>query len=333
MATVGHRGREPRVLSSTALYSRVAERIFMTSHPFRFRPYMYVAFCLVCLAAPSSFGQALQIPAKWIGADPKLVLADLDFSRLHYGDRVKIMEQLDPKFARLSHQKQTHLLYVAEKASFPKSTPRKALVWDPQCGHCGMEIHSDLGLGVAKKIDGEGISLKVSMEAGLGWYFAVNIAILNQRTEPLPVLLEAFTVMEVKPKRQTFLFEYPDRVSGNLLTGFWNSSPPNPNIQTTIMGSSTTAGPNAPQSNTTTRTTAVISTPGPNTTWSSDDSANVMRFARNIQETALQSTELGPGEATKGTVWFQDDHKAMEVIVRIPFGDIAFDVPFSLRKR
>jgi hypothetical protein len=199
-----------------------------------------------------------------------------------------------------------------------------------------MEIHSDLGLGVAKRIDGEGISLKVSMEAGSGWsgwYFEVNIAILNQRTELLPVLLEAFTVIEVRPKRQTFLFEYPDRVSGNLLTRFWNSSPPNPNIQTTIMGSSTTAGPNAPLSDTTTRTTAVMSTPGPNTTWSSGDSANFMWLARHIQETALQSTELGPGEATKGTVWFQDDHKAVEVIVRIPFGDIAFDVPFSLRKR
>ena len=58
-----------------------------------------------------------------------------------------------------------------------------------------------------------------------------------------------------------------------------------------------------------------------------------MWLARNIQETALRATELEPGQATKGTVWFQDDHKAMEVIVRVPFGDIAFDVPFSLRKR
>jgi hypothetical protein len=307
----------------------------MPISPFRCRPYLYVAFCLVWLAAPSSFGQAIQIPEQWIGTDPKLVLEDLEFSRLHYGDRLKIMGQLDPKFARLSYEKQTHLLYVAEKASFPKSTPRKVLVWDPQCGgHCGMEIHSDLSVsGVAKRIDGEGISLKVSMEGGWRWHLEVHIAILNQRTELLPVLLEAFTVIEVKPKRQTFLFEYPDRVSGNLLTDFWNSSPPNPNIQTTIMGSSTTAGPNVPLSNTTTRTTAVISTPGPNTTWSAGDSANVMWLARKIQETALQSTELGPGEATKGTVWFQDDHKAMEVIVRIPFGDIAFDVPFSLRKR
>jgi hypothetical protein len=274
----------------------------MTISPFRCRPCLYVAFCLVWLAAPSSFGQSMQIPEQWIGVDPKLVLEDLEFSRLHYVDRAKIMEQLDPKFARLSREKQTHLLYVAEKASFPKSTPRKVLVWDPQCGHCGMEIHSDIGLGVAKRIEGEGISLKVSMEAGSGWYFAVNIAILNQRTELLPVLLEAFTVIEVRPKRQTFLFEYPDRVSGNLLTRFWNSSPPNPNIQTTVMGSSSTSVPNAPESNSTTRTAAVINTPGPNTTWSAGDSANVMWLARKIQETALQSTELGRGEATKGTV-------------------------------
>jgi hypothetical protein len=306
----------------------------MTLHPFRCRPYMYAAFCLVWLSAPSSFGQAIQIPEQWVGVDPKLVLADLDFSRMDYGDRAKIMEQLDPKFARLSYEKQTHLLYVAEKASFPRSTPRKVLVWDTQCAHCGMEIHSDLSVfGVVKSIDAEGISLKVSIQGGWGWYLEAKIAIVNHGTETLPVVLEAFTVMEVKPKRQTFLFEYPDRVSGNLLTGLRNSSPPNPNIQTTIMGSSSTSVPNAPQSNSTTRTTAVISTPGPNTTWSSDDFANVVWLARNIQATALQSTDLAPGEATKGTVWFQDDHKAMEVIVRIPFGEIAFDVPFSLRKR
>jgi hypothetical protein len=295
---------------------------------------MCVAFCLVCLAAPSSFGQALQIPARWIGVDPKLVLADLDFSRLHYGDRLKIMEQLDPKFAHLSYEKKTHLLYVAEKVSFPKSTPRKVLVWDQQCGHCGMEIDRDLSVyGVVKRIGGEGISLKVSIERAPGAYLEAQIAILNQRTEPLPVILEAFTIMEVRPKRQTFLFEYPDRISGNLLNAFWNSSPPNPNIQTTIVGSSNTVGPNAPQSNTTTQTTAVVSTPGPNTTWSSGDFAGAVWLARNIRETALQTAELKPGEATKGKVWFQDDRKAVEVIFRIPFGDIAFDVPFSLRKR
>ncbi len=238
-------------------------------------------------------------------------------------ERMKIMEQLDPTFARYSYEKRMACLYKAERSSFPKPVPRKVIVWrlqDPQ-SHMALSQTSD----VVKTVSAEGITVSISLEQFTPLRAYVQVE--NHTVSVLSVVPESFVAICVRPRKRTFLFEYPSRLSTRLMTNFWDSSPPNPNIQSTVIDP-------------TTRQAIIINTPGPNTRWSSTDVDHAFQFARDIQETALRPIELGPRGSTKGYVYFSADRKVQELTVRVFLGDVwedrgalAFDVPFTLGKR
>ena len=234
-------------------------------------------------------------------------------------------------FARLPYEKKRRYLYIAEKASFPKPAPRCVVVWNKQCSGCALEIDTDLSpYGVAKRIAAGGITVRVAINHDPLGYLEAQIAIQNLTASPLQILREAFQVLEIRPKRQTLLFEYPGSVADYCLRSIGQSPAPNPG--STLSGMSTVTSPNDSSATSTTRTTAILTPPARDPAWSSGAYDSAVWLARNIREAALNTVELKPGERAKGKVWFQDDRKAVEVVVRIPLGEFAFDVPFSIPK-
>jgi hypothetical protein len=67
------------------------------------------------------FGQAPQISNWWLTAEPKKVLADPGFYEIGITQRMEILSQIDPKFAKLSFDRKDSIIWAAETANLPKA--------------------------------------------------------------------------------------------------------------------------------------------------------------------------------------------------------------------
>lgn len=186
---------------------------------------IYVGSILgLVLSVANCFSQSTQIPTVWFSSSPETVVSDPLFVTLSLETRRQILSQIDPRFAKLSAEKKEAFLWQAEKKYLPKPDPAKeTFVWrsgDPSSGAEVLQFNS----AVVKTLAGRGIVVSATLNR-LG-FLQAHVRIQNHSQSVIEVRPQTFTLEVIKPKPQILYFEYPSRVSWELLkAGFNNMGP------------------------------------------------------------------------------------------------------------
>lgn len=279
------------------------------------------------LAAVAAFGfgllwsQGTQIPNWWFSADPKKVLADPLFPTLALAERKQVLSQIDPKFAKLSKDKQDSFLWNAETEYLPKAdTPSAVFTWTPNDPNSASEIVES---ALTRSVSGGGLRVAASLERH-GFFFS-HIRITNNGSSAVEIRTKTFLILVVKPKQFSLFFEYPSRVSYRVLMASADYSPGYiPTERTTV-------------SSATGRPVARIDSPDPVARQKLDEVTQSVQtagfqYSLMILRNALQDGIVNPGATAVGDVYFESSSVAREVIVRVFCGGYEYDLPFTVPK-
>ena len=276
-------------------------------------------------AAVFGFGlllsQATQIPNWWFSADPKKVMADPLFPALPLLERQKILSQIDPKFAKLSIQKQDRFLWNAETDYLPKAEiPAAVFTWTPNDANSASGI---VDSALTRSVSGGGLRVEASLERHS--FFFSHLRISNSRATPVELRPKTFLLRVVKPKQYTLFFEYPSRVSYEFAAAAADYSPGYyPTERTTV-----TSGAGNP--------IARIYSPDPVARQEIDKMAQIERdgafqYSLLLLQKALQDGVVDPGASVEGDVYFESSSLAREATVRVFCGGYEYDLPFTVTR-
>ena len=270
------------------------------------------------------FGQSPQIPNWWLSSDPKKVLADPLFHTLFVAQRIQILSQIDPKFAKLSFDKQDVYLWNAETDNLPKAAPpRQVFIWSPTNPNSTADFSYEGQL--TRSLEDAGIRVQATLERH--GFFISHIRVENKTTEVVLVRPQTFLLNVSKPKKYTLYFEYPMRVWWQTTKGVSGLAPTYfPTERTTV------------RSGNTGRAVATIDTPDQAAKQEIKDMYGRMQqwgyeYAKTVVPNSLAETTLASKATVEGDVYFEMDDKARDVILRVFVADTAFDFPFSIPKK
>lgn len=269
-------------------------------------------------------GQSWQVPNWWLSSDPKKVLADPLFHTLLVTQRIQILSQIDPKFAKMPFAKQDAYLWSAETANLPKAPPPKQIfTWTPADPSCLADFSHD-GM-LTRRMEVSGLSVQATLERG-GFVYG-HLRVENRSEGAVLIRPQTFILRVVKPKADVLYFEYPMRVWWQTTKGVTRLFPTYvPTEQTTVRSADTG------------RTVATISTPDQEAKSEIKDMYGEIRkrgyeYAQTIIPNSLAESTLASGASVEGDVYFESSEKAREVILRAFIGEVAFDIPFTLPKK
>ena len=280
------------------------------------------------IGATLLLGQGEQIPSWWFSSTSKLVAADPAFVHLSFDARKKILAQIDPKFAKLSSDKQDLFLWKAETDNLPKAPPPKQFyTWSPTPPTFTAEVKDfgDFVPVLTKTSLVSPFTVEATVSRAFG-FFRAHVRIVNGSQSPQNIRPQIFTLEVVWPKHITLFFEYPNRVSYRLIMGAIHYSDGYVPPSTTVIRS-------APSG----RAVATIETPDP---VAKQESRNLeaqvvnagMTLSQQIEPKALKELLLSPGATAEGDVFFERDDYAREVVLKVFVGDILFQFPFNTPK-
>ena len=227
-----------------------------------------------------------QIPNWWFTADPRKVLADPVFPTLSIEERTRILIQIDPNFAKMSIDKRHAYLWNAETDYLPKAAPpSEIIIWSASDANCRTEFDAN---GPLKKIiNADGVRVAATLETW-GAFQRSHLKIVNNSTEPIQIVPQTFVLNVIKPKRYTLFFEYPSRVTRELIMSSLEFS--DRHHMATDTGLITWLG--------------------------------------NVEPESIKQGPLLPGTAIEGNVYFEGNKYAREIVLRLSIGNRAFDIPF-----
>ena len=273
------------------------------------------------------FGQSEQIPNWWFSADPKKVVADPQFVQLSLSTRSKVLSQIDPKFAKMKPDKQDQYVWNAETANLPKAgIPKVIVTWNSAEPISTSEVTNfgDPLPVLTKKTTADSVTVQTSLNREFGFFHA-HIRISNGTSHDIIIQPQVFILEVVRPKPVTLFFEYPTRVSYNLMKSSFNYTPYVLPARTTI------------RSGQTGRTVATIDAPDPAAKKQSEDiQRSVMdaglTLGMGIEPKALKGGGIAAGARAEGDVYFERSDGAREVILKVFVSDSLFQFPFNTPK-
>lgn len=279
---------------------------------------------VILLLGLRAFGQANQIPNWWLSSDPKNVLADPLFHTLFVTQRVEILSQIDPKFAKLPFKKQDLYLWRAETANLPKASPPKQVIaWSPGDPHCTADLSYQGKL--TRRIEAAGFRVQATLERH--GFFNWHLRIENLSQDAVLIRPQTFVLQVIKPKNSTLYFEYPMRISWQMTKGIMDFGPAfTPTERTTV------------RSGVTGRTVATIDSPDQVAKQEMKDTYSQIRqwglqYTGTIVQKCLTESTVTANRSVEGDVYFESSDKARELVLRVFIGETAFDFPFSMPKR
>jgi hypothetical protein len=280
---------------------------------------------LLCVAISSGLGlaQSTPIPSSWFSADPKAVMSDPLFSTLPLSTRTEILEQIDPKFAKMNSDRRDTFLWNAETTYLPKApVPKEVFRWKPNDPASTTQV-TDFG-PITKTITAKGLVVQASMQRYS--FLESHVRIVNDTTETITVRPQTFVLDVLKPKRYTLFFEYPSRVSYQFIKAGMNyTSPYVPTERTTVRSG-------------TGRTVATVDSPDPVAKQDVRDVTTAITnaafsVAGTVVPKSLKEGAVRPGSSVEGDVYFERSDKAQEIVLKVVLSDVGFEIPFSLSKR
>lgn len=284
----------------------------------------YGKLLAVTLLAALTFGQSPQIPSWWLSSDPKRVLADPLFHTLFVNQRIQILSQIDPKFAKLSFDKQDAYLWNAETANLPKAEPPKRLfAWNAMNPNSTADFPYQNRL--TRSMEAAGFRVQATLERN--GFFISHVRVENKANGPVLVRPQTFVLNVSKPKTYALYFEHPLRVWWQTTKGFTSLSPTYiPTERTTV------------RSGNTGRAVATIDSPDQAAKQEIKDMYTQMQkwgyeYVKTIVPNSLTESTLAANAAVEGDVYFEMSDKAREVVLRVFLGDTAFEFPFSIPKK
>lgn len=270
--------------------------------------------------------QGTTIPNWWFSADPKKVVADPLFPTFSLIERKQILLQIDPTFAKMSSEKQDSYLWIAETRYLPKAPePKTVFVWQPSDPNCTSEFAGGISRSLAKGIKASGLYVRASLER-FREFAKSHIRISNERDETIVIRPQTFLLAAVKPKPLTLYFEYPSRVSYQLIKAAANYSPAVFPAERSVVRSGTG------------RTVATIDSPDQTAKREIEEmygrvTQAALQHSATIMPNSLKECQLRAGQMVEGDVYFEGSDKTRDVILRVFLGDSAFEIPFSIPKR
>jgi hypothetical protein len=260
-------------------------------------------------------GLLAQSPApadRWNNSDAATVLADPEFYKLTVNDRKRILERIDRKFAKMTYEKQDAYLWNAETANLPKpAPPKEVFTWKVDNPGCTATEST-------KIMESAGIRVEASL--GREEFYRSHIRILNNTKAPLKVRPQTFVLNVVRPKPQALSFEYPGRVSYQVMKVAEKRSADEMARQRGTAPSGMTGG-TVPQIQV---GTSVDTSTGVRS--AADRAGEILR-------TYLIEGVVDPAGKLEGEVYFQRCRGAREFLLRVAVGEYAFDIPFDAPKR
>jgi hypothetical protein len=234
---------------------------------------------------PATATKPAAYPAWWASAQPEAVLADPVFEDLFWGDREKIMLQIDPKFARMATDKRNIYLWRAETKYLPQGSATRVITWTP--GNPTSTTEPSMNpAGLRKSLKADGVTVSAILERP--GFFVAHIWITNDTDKPISIDPRTWVLSESRPKKHLLHFEYPSRVSREILmNGLLNSG---------AVGPQGTSG--------------------------------LFKYTDSIEPDALARRELGSGRSVDGNVYFEIDSTTTEAVLRIFLAGLAYDIPF-----
>jgi hypothetical protein len=284
------------------------------------------AAALTLWAASPAPAQSTEIPNWWYSSNPQAVMNDPLFPKLPLTTRKEILSQIDPKFAKMKGEKQDAFLWNAETKYLPKATPPKATVrWNPSDTGSTSQLLDAGGISpsIAKTVRANSLVVQASLEK---WAFpTAHLRITNETPEVIMITPETFVLYVMKPKQRTLSFEYPSRVSHQIIQWAIHYSPPYPTERTTIRSASG-------------KTVATVDSPDEAAKQSLNDATALVlhgggSLAASIEPKSLKEGPLGPGASSEGNVYFESYNDAKDLVMRVFLSNLAFEIPFTLPGR
>jgi hypothetical protein len=267
------------------------------------------------------------LPSWWFSSEIKAVMADPLFSALPISTRREILSQIDRKFAKMNSDKQDAFLWSAETTYLPKAPPPKdVFAWNATGPGSTSELLDigELAPAIGKTVTARGLHVQASVDRKLG-FFRCHLRIVNEASNAFMIQPRVFVLNVVKPKRYTLFFEYPSRVSYQLIkAGLHYQLGYTPTERTTVRSG-------------TGRTIATIDAPdhaAEQEVKETTTSVSVAAFtvAGTIESKSLKEDPVAPGASVDGDVYFEQSDNAREVVLRVFISEYAFEIPFSTPK-
>lgn len=166
---------------------------------------------------PSTIPEKIQIPSWWFSADLKKVLADPLFPTLSINERTEILTQIDPKFAKMASDKRHAYLWNTETDYLPKAEiPVEVITWNANDRNCSTAFDTDRL--IKKTVIAKGIQIEATLDRmPVLFFLQAHLKIINNSDKIVPIIPQIFILQVVKPKRYTLFFEYPKRVSAEII--------------------------------------------------------------------------------------------------------------------
>ncbi len=231
----------------------------------------------------------------WLSSGSRSVLADPHFYDLEINQREEVLSEIDPRFRSLPPQRRQSYLWAAETANLPRPlVSTNTFSWTPVDPRSKAEFSGPDGL--TKTFDTGSIEVEARFPAislGMGRFLAGHLKITNQSSEEILVVPQTFFLRVTKPKAEILRFEYPSRVSHELMYA--------------MVSANMTTG---------------IALPG-----------DLYRMIGSIPSMAIKQLRLRSGESVEGEVFFENPAgKMREFVLNVFIGETAVLIPFSIAK-
>jgi hypothetical protein len=185
----------------------------------------------------------------------------------------------------------------------------------------------------------------LTMIVDTGRYFRVDVAVVNNTSQPVDVLPSSFTLRLLQPKQKELRYQPPEKVMKSIsnraaLDNFF-----------TALGAAGATQQIASQTNTTgnvsvysnggsangtynQRSTSTTTVPDEQARQNAAEhiSANNVAAANAAQEVnsfSLRATTIDPGKLATGSVYFERARKVERTVTRIPINDVVYEFSFG----
>lgn len=261
---------------------------------------VWLSFCMASAfqvsqtPSPTVGEEPHTIPQWWFTARTEAVLADPLFPILEQQAREEILEQIDPKFARMKSKQRDLFLWNAETKYLPQiPKPTRIVIWSTAGPESSTTIRPSGELARALSASGHEVELR-SVEI-FGQFIVVNLAIRNHSDDPLPIDPRLFAIQVTSPKAASLRFEYPNRFIKETVDAAYNYDVHRKWYEISAMD-------------------------------------KVLPGIDIMVKSALKQVPLARGDSVEGDVFFEGYRGAKAVMVRVYLADTVFEFPSVLKK-